>query len=407
MFGKFRTPKIVIYSHDTMGLGHVRRNLLIATTLAKSEIKANVLLISGTHQLSEFDLPEGVDCLTLPGIAKSEIGSYTPRQFNLGLKSVINLRSRIIQSAVKAFEPDIFIADNVPRGVEYELDGLLGYLKTKPEVTTILGIRDILDTPSAVKEEWRKKRNEQIINEFYDAVWIYGDRNFYDSCREYEFSEQLTWKLSFTGYLNPLCRHKVKLKSSHQKKKTKKNQLPDNFHLCMAGGGQDGIRLIQTFVEAIAGSHHNGVLLTGPFLPEKAFKQIKKQTKEHKNIKLIRFYHEPVNLIKRADKVVSMGGYNSVSELLALEKKALILPRVNPRQEQLIRANKLNEWGLIDVVHPENFSADFVRQWLNQDPPAHSSCKKLDFDGLDRIVHNIMSYLKASENNQEIINDVA
>jgi predicted glycosyltransferase len=362
--------------------------------LAKSHLKASVLLISGTHQLSEFDLPAGVDCLTLPGITKSICGTYASRQYNLSLQSVIRLRSQIIKAAVEAFEPDIFIADNVPRGVKCELDPVLTFLSFEPEIVSILGIRDILDAPERIRDEWQKKQNEDIIQRFYDAVWVYGDRDFYDSSQEYSFSEQLNNKLSFTGYLNPLCRHKVSPKSYEQQKKTKKQKLPDSFHLCMAGGGQDGIALTQAFADALADSEDNGVILTGPFIPDKAFKKLKKRVKGLENIKLIKFYHEPINLIKLADKVVSMGGYNSVSEILALKKNALIIPRVEPRQEQWIRADKLSDWGLIDVMHPKNLNAGAIKLWLETGLENHPKTKTLDFDGLNRIVANIAGYFE-------------
>ena len=56
--------------------------------------------------------------------------------------------------------------------------------------------------------------------------------------------------------------------------------------------------------------------------------------------------------VQAADIVVSMGGYNSVCELLSLGKPALIVPRTFPRREQLIRAEALDRLGLLRMIDP-------------------------------------------------------
>ena len=246
------SPRIILYSHDTMGLGHLRRNLLIATALAGSSLKPNVLLISGSKELKNFDFPTGVDCLTLPSIHKSEDGQYSASQFGLSLKSVRDLRSSLILSAVISFKPDIFIADNVPRGVVGELDLLLDYLKTKPDIYSVLGLRDILDDSIAIRKEWLLRRNEKVIEESYDEVWVYGDDKVYDQAKEYWFSKKLKNKLHYLGYLDPRIQSRVEQTDGELLLKV--SQEP--FALCMAGGGQDSIKLVQMFAKSIDCSSH-------------------------------------------------------------------------------------------------------------------------------------------------------
>ena len=48
-----------------------------------------------------------------------------------------------------------------------------------------------------------------------------------------------------------------------------------------------------------------------------------------------------------------MGGYNTYCEILSFDKPALIVPRVQPREEQLIRARRAAELGLIEMLLPE------------------------------------------------------
>jgi len=49
-----------------------------------------------------------------------------------------------------------------------------------------------------------------------------------------------------------------------------------------------------------------------------------------------------------------MGGYNTVTEVLATDTPALVVPRCRPRTEQLVRARRLSDRGLVDYVHPDD-----------------------------------------------------
>src|SRR5713101_4961702 len=73
-----RQWRVALYSHDTMGMGHMRRNLLIAQTLARS-CRASVLLLAGAQEAAAFPLPPGVDCLALPAIMKQDSTYQTRR----------------------------------------------------------------------------------------------------------------------------------------------------------------------------------------------------------------------------------------------------------------------------------------------------------------------------------------
>src|SRR5207249_1090354 len=80
------------------------------------------------------------------------------------------------------------------------------------------------------------------------------------------------------------------------------------------------------------------------------------------------------------------GGYNTVCEALSFEKHALIVPRVKPESEQWIRAQRLRDLGLVDVLHPGALTPEALTEWPASDlgpPPASRS--RIDFDGLTRI----------------------
>ena len=43
-------------------------------------------------------------------------------------------------------------------------------------------------------------------------------------------------------------------------------------------------------------------------------------------------------LMEKAVGVVAMAGYNTFCEILSLDKRAILVPRTKPREEQLLRA---------------------------------------------------------------------
>jgi predicted glycosyltransferase len=90
-----------------------------------------------------------------------------------------------------------------------------------------------------------------------------------------------------------------------------------------------------------------------------------------------------------------MGGYNTVSEILAFEKRALVVPRVAPRREQLIRAQRMSELGLLDVLHPDQLTPGALSQWLGRVPAAMPHARKtIDLNGTSRLpglLHDVMT----------------
>src|SRR5262249_16453750 len=117
-----------LYLHDTMGIGQMRRNLLIAQALIDGPFKTVILLIAGARALSILGLPPEVDCLTLPSLYKEGNGQYQPRRLDIGLEELIALRSRTLSASLAPFRPDVLIVDKVPRGAVNELDSALGHV---------------------------------------------------------------------------------------------------------------------------------------------------------------------------------------------------------------------------------------------------------------------------------------
>jgi predicted glycosyltransferase len=392
---KKKKLRLALYSHDTVGIGHMRRNLLIAQAIARKASEGNeplILLVSGGREVCAFGLPAGTDCLTLPALTKEENGQYRARRWDMSLKELLNLRSRSIAASLRGFAPDVLIVDKVPRGALGELEQALQELHAQGETRFVLGLRDVLDDPVTVRQEWQETGAEEAIRHFYDAVWIYGDRRVFDPVAEYRFSREVAAKVSYTGYL-------AREESAGLAALSDGDLLPglgepvDDLVLCLVGGGQDGSQLAEIFAQTDFPAGTTGVILTGPFMPQQVQNRLQRQAQKNRQLRVLRFVTDPDLLLRQASRVVAMGGYNTICEIIAAHKPALIVPRVKPRQEQLIRAERMRDLGLVDLLHPKDLSARALKTWLVSHPgvvhprggsPGDIRCP-IDLDGLDRL----------------------
>jgi predicted glycosyltransferase len=265
----------------------------------------------------------------------------------------------------------------------------------------VLGLRDILDDPVAVNREWRRGGNDDAIQDYYDAVWVYGDPAIYDPVREYHFSPDVAAKVRFVGYLD----QRVRLQSpdtdgracsavSCSDPLATLGLPPGRLVLCSVGGGQDGARLAEAFAHAELPPDTNGVILTGPFMPEEVQQRLHVLAARHPRRRVLQFISEPVQLLQHADRVIAMGGYNTICELLSFEKCALVVPRVTPRQEQWIRARRLRSLGLLDLLHPDELSPQAISDWLARSKAAPVNVRsRMDLNGLERLPHLLREVL--------------
>lgn len=381
--------RIAIYSHDAQGLGHLRRNLLITRSLVSEGFVPSVLVLSGLRETASYEFPPGVDCLTLPALGKDARGKYHARSLRVELDEIVRMRSTLIRGAVESFRPDVLIVDKLPLGIFGELESALEWLRVGAGARIILGLRDILDEPSAVLREWEQQRAFDAMRRYYDRVWIYGDRSVYDAGVEYDVPDDIAIKFRYTGYLNP--RHAERQAGSDAP--AGRPRLPDSMDLppgsltlCSVGGGRDGMPLASEFLRAPLPEGTGGVLVTGPLMDGEDRALLHALASRRRDMRLVEFVTDPGPLMCCADRVICMGGYNSVCEALAFEKPTLVVPRVVPRKEQLIRAERLSALGLLDMLHPDRLSAGALGEWIRRDAArARSAEAAIDFGGVRRI----------------------
>jgi predicted glycosyltransferase len=166
----------------------------------------------------------------------------------------------------------------------------------------------------------------------------------------------------------------------------------------MLGGGEDGAFLAESFADASLPPGTAGVILCGPHLPEDVIDRLLTKAAAREGgaspLHVCRFVARPDELIAGAERVVAMGGYNTVWEVLSYGKPCLLAPRVAPRREQWIRARRLADLGLVDVIAPDDLSAAAVSKWLARAPSVTRSARDvLDMGGMARLPHLLSELL--------------
>lgn len=366
------TLTVAMYSHDSVGLGHTRRNRAIAFALADvlpQPVKG--ILIAGHRHATSFDLPAGWDWLVLPGFART-VGGYGARHLDMPPEELAGVRSCTINAALEAMVPDLFIVDRHPFGVYGELEPALEMLRGTA-CRTVLGLREVLDTPEVVAQEWQAVGGGARIAQYFDSTWIYGDRAVHDPIASGEVPAELAEGAKFTGYLAP---------EQNPRQAAGPATLPAKpGFLTTVGGGLDGGRLALAAARAIVPLGHRHVIVAGPQMPQSHVESIT-HAADPSTTSVVRFLPGLDELIGHTAGVICMGGYNSITEVLATSTPALVVPRDSRRMEQGIRARAVEKVGGIDTQEPSTMTPGKLSAWMHEAVHRRVSREHIDLGGL-------------------------
>lgn len=395
--------RVLIYSHDSFGLGHLRRCRAIAHSLVGKYNKLSVLILSGSPIIGSFDFRARVDFVRVPGVIKLRNGDYTALSLHMDIEKTMELRGSIIQHTADVFDPDIFIVDKEPLGLRGEVAETLRMLK-KRGTHLVLGLRDVMDEPALLVPEWERKNVLPALEELYDEIWIYGLPQFYDPLTGIDLPESVRRKITYTGYL------RYGVPDAAASVPTAITDKP--YYLVTAGGGGDGEALIDWVLRAYESGEeipHRALIVFGPFMQNDAQDKFLARIEKLANVDAIVFDAHIEHLMKNAVGVIAMGGYNTFCEILSFNKPGVIIPRTKPRLEQYIRASRAQELGLMsllndDGVRDASLMITTLRQLPQQNAPSDVVLPGL-LDGLpniNRLAGKHLDKIRSSESSSDL-----
>ena len=301
--------------------------------------------MSGSPIIGSFDFRARVDFVRVPGVIKLRSGEYTSLNLHLDVEQTLKLRGSIIRHTAEMFEPDLFIVDKEPMGLRGEVMETLEMLKSRG-TRLILGLRDVLDEPRLLVPEWQRKNVLPALRDLYDEIWIYGLPQICDPLEGVSLPISVRQKMIYTGYL-----HREVPTHGAPPRMPEITNRP--YLLVTTGGGGDGEALIEWVLRAYEHDPllpYPALLVLGPFMQPERQAEFMDRAARLKRVDVITFHNHLETLVARAAGVVAMGGYNTFCEVLSMDKRALIVPRTEPRMEQYIRISRAAKLGLISML---------------------------------------------------------
>ena len=388
---------VMTYSNDGFGLGHLRRNTTIASVLARQVPDSSVLMLIGCPSGAVFKLPTGVDFIKLPSVIKRNTGVWLPLRLRIGLEKTKALRVATIQEAVRVFHPQVLLVDHVPVGIWGELLPSLQMLKRRRDAPRIvLGLRDILDAPEVTRTLWEREGTYEAIRRYYDEIFIYGRKEIFDTGAHYGLDGEFAPKLRYVGYV---CEQEPYKSQDEMRNEL---QVENKLLVVTGGGGADAFPMMLECMKAFkllgANSELEAIFITGPLMESGQREHLRELARGLKARVLVHV-DDHLNYMNAADLVVTMGGYNSLYQLVRLRKKGLVIPRPGPSAEQQTRARLFSQRGLVDAIFPGELSptrlADKLMGDLERtDYPIYDP--EMDTDGSRKASDRLAEHLTAA-----------
>jgi predicted glycosyltransferase len=349
--------RVMFYSHDTYGLGHLRRTLALARYFRACWPEMSQLIVTGSPVPSEYRLPKGADYVKLPSVVKVGAGRYVSRSLATPFEDVLALRADILRGVAGTFQPDALVVDHAPAGLKGEIVSTLNYLKRNaPTTRLILGLRDIVDEAPRVRRDWTREGVYDLLDVVYDRILVFGDPKIYDLITEYRFSVRAARKSRYVGYLG---------RASDRPPEAIRRELgvrTGRLVLVSAGGGGDGYELFRVMLEGLRRRRGRAafdcVLIGGPLMPDGDIDELEELAWGVPAVRFLPSVGDLAGYIGAADVVVAMAGHNSVSEILSFARPSVLVPRATPRREQVIRAEALSRCGLVRMINPSDLTPE-------------------------------------------------
>jgi predicted glycosyltransferase len=346
-----KPTRILMYSQDSYGLGHLRRATTFANTLVAERPDLSVLLVVDSPVAPFFDLQDHIDFVKLPTVVKVGAGVFRPGRLLLSYGMVKAMRSTVIREVLTGFQPDLVLVDHMPGGANRDLVPALRLIRSMNSPTrVVLGVRDIIDNPAVTCDMWQREGFYDTLKRYYDSVLVYGSPEIFPTASAYRIDSVLPVNVKYCGYvcnMDPVKAPEVI--------RAKLDLGDEPVIVVMAGGGADAFRMMQTYLEALPligrSIQASTVMVTGPFMAEEQRKELRDRARDL-GVQIRTSVGDSLSHLNAADLVVSMAGYNTMSEILRFRKRAIIVPRQGPSAEQRMRATIFEERGLVTMIDP-------------------------------------------------------
>lgn len=373
--------RVMLYSHNTRGLGHATRSIALAWSLYERLPEASVLYCGGSlHEMSSL-LPPNADYIKLPSFDARKVGQKTqivPARLRISREQQSAIRRAILGSVAETYQPQVLLADFYPVGKERELIDGLDWMKSHPTSRVYLGFRDVIDDP--VYTIRFLKDHLDSIRKYVDRIFIYGDPALFDFVHAYQLPADIASRSVYTGYI---VNRGVPWRSVESIRSLLGVREGQSLIVVSAGGGKDAADILLSVIRVqrqFAEQHNwHWVVVGGPLAREEEWQHLQEAV-QGTSVILVRYWPVLSEVINAADLFIGTCGYNLAAEIIATGTPAIFIPIPRQETEQVIRAEILNRSGLGQVVpfqpgETEQRLASLLSDWFARPKPARQPAR--------------------------------
>jgi predicted glycosyltransferase len=396
-------PRILIFTHDGRGLGHLRRLARLGSVLQRH---ASVLFITG-HREASWIVPRECEYIHLPSL--DSLDPRRSRQWGRvpflrctnSLTAGRALRRDIIASAIERFDPDAMILDYLPLGMDEEMRE---FVRASPQRRNYFIARGLLGDPIHIRRDIFTQSAIESLEENYHMILAMTDQKIIDMAEEYALEPQLAEKLVYVGY----AAEPVTAQEREAIRAERGIESGSKWVVCGAGGGKEGEALVQRCWEIaqifpectfdIVAGPRSRLLLRSDVRSDEG--RIRLHSSEDRRLPLMH---------AAADVVISRGGYNSLMEACVGDARILVAP-IMTDFEQVHHAQRLSAFREIDLVESLEDLDLALHQCLMRSGPVVHRLSEINMDGLHLAAGVILSDLEqhraAAASTSEAANEV-
>ncbi|MDQ7824932.1 MAG: glycosyltransferase [Candidatus Eremiobacteraeota bacterium] len=374
--------RVLLYSHNAIGLGHAFRSLAIITGMRRSRPDVDFLVISGTSVPHIF-FREGIEVIKLPAL-KTDISvpgqHFSPRYLkSMNTADLVEYRKKIILEGFNFFKPQAVF-------IEHTMGGLLGEAlplvmekdrrRGSPEDFALVHLSRgiVAGTPRLTVPSFQDREGKCMdAAGVFDFIYVFEERGTVDVNREFYGDDPALEKQ--INYVGKICTaNPGELMKGEE---VRRRFCLDGRPVIVASLGRHGDigAMAAHLMEAIESlglpRSHQVIIILDPYLDGETLGSLR--SSHGLKARLIPFTANLVDLISLSDLYICRAGYNTVTEVLMTGARALIIPEHHPSGEQERRAAALTG-GQLAVIDAKRFleadASPLIRELLARDKSA-------------------------------------
>ncbi len=344
--------RILVYTHNSIGLGHAFRTLAVITGIRKWRPDIDFLVMSSTS-IPQIFFEQGIELIKLPSV-KIDIDSPANQLksrylSHFDLETIFDFRQRIILETFDFFRPQVLVVEHNMTGQMSELIPVLmkkWMRKGRPGDFTLVhmcrGIMKWIPLLEIPYENPRHRSESINLGQLYDLMYVLEDREVIDINKAFLGDDpELETKIRYLGKVTNKTYEELPERSAV----FSQSGLPDRPTIVISLGRNAHVpmlmnRLLESLDRTGALDRYQVLMVVDPYLDPALLRRVHEHSLSRR-LTFLKFRPSLVDLIRHADLVVARAGYNTVNEILLTGARAILIPEQHGSGEQEQRARSV------------------------------------------------------------------